>query len=161
MSKILMSYLGFYGSCDINFSDNVLHGKIECINDLVTFESNTPDGLKREFEYAVDDYLETCREINKSPDKSMSGSFNIRIGEKLHKDAFIAAKKSDRSLNDFIKSAVENKLYNKKHLHFHTHIEKPDTSRSLTMQNIQSNPRLSIVPSKTLHIITDFRRTIK
>ncbi len=37
MEKVL-SYKGHFGTFKYDFDDKILHGKIECINDLVTFE---------------------------------------------------------------------------------------------------------------------------
>ena len=59
MSNIL-EYKGFYGSVSHSIEDEVVHGKIECINDLVTYEAETVTELKVAFREAVEDYLETC-----------------------------------------------------------------------------------------------------
>lgn len=40
-------------------------GKIEGINDLITYEANSSDLLKTAFEEAVDDYLDICIEAGK------------------------------------------------------------------------------------------------
>lgn len=118
-----MNYKGFYGSIEFSLEDGVLFGKIECVNDLVNYEADTLPALKIAFEEAVDDYIDTCEAIGKSPDKPMSGSFNIRIGSELHKKTFIAAANAGKSLNDFIKSTLEEKINfdNDKHLHVHIH----------------------------------------
>lgn len=115
----LFKYKGFFGSIDFSVEDLSMCGKIECINDLVTYEANDLASLKAEFEAAVDDYLETCAEIGKEPDKTMSGTFNVRIGEELHKQAFLKAKSLGINLNEFIKNAVIEKLQNKNEYHFH------------------------------------------
>ncbi|MFM5854961.1 type II toxin-antitoxin system HicB family antitoxin [Aeromonas rivipollensis] len=120
----LMNYKGFYGSIDHDLDAGVLFGKIECINDLITYEAESVSGLKAAFEEAVDDYIETCKAIGKSPEKPMSGSFNIRIGQDLHKKIYIAASNDGKSINDYIKSALEqhtNQMSNRQiHMHFHS-----------------------------------------
>lgn len=45
----------------------VLHGKIEGINDLVTFESDNLLKIEIEFHKIVDDYLNFCEDIGKEP----------------------------------------------------------------------------------------------
>ena len=55
--KHTLSYKGYSGSAEISIEDNCLHGKIEFINDLVTFEGATPIELQSAFEEAVDRYL--------------------------------------------------------------------------------------------------------
>ncbi|MFM5364050.1 type II toxin-antitoxin system HicB family antitoxin [Aeromonas veronii] len=120
----LMNYKGFYGSIDHDLDEGVLFGKIECINDLITYEAESVRDLQAAFRDAVDDYIETCKAIGKSPEKPMSGSFNIRIGQDLHKKVFIAATSDGKSINDYIKSALEqctSQMNNRQiHMHFHT-----------------------------------------
>lgn len=120
----LMKYKGFYGSVDYSLEDSVLYGKIECINDLVTYEAETVKALKQAFNEAVDDYLDTCKELDITPNKSMSGSFNVRVGKSLHKAAYLYSKDNNLSLNDIVKTSLEEKLSTNKQMHVHLHIEK-------------------------------------
>lgn len=120
MSNIV-KYNGYVGSIEISIDDNCLHGKILFINDLVTYEALTPNELELEFQAAVTDYLESCHELNKEPDKPFSGSFNVRVGEELHRKAAIESKIQDTTLNDFTKSALEEKLSSSNHIHHHVH----------------------------------------
>jgi predicted HicB family RNase H-like nuclease len=60
---ITKEYKGFTGKYD--FTGNGCYGKLTGIKDLVTFESDTPSGAQKEFENAVDDYLELCNEVGK------------------------------------------------------------------------------------------------
>ncbi len=113
MSK-LMKHKGFYGSYEFDFEDEVLHGKIECINDLVTYEASDVAGLKAAFEEAVEDYLETCEMLGKKPDKPMNGSFNVRIGEELHKKAYLKSLEENCSINDIVKRSVNYYLNDSK-----------------------------------------------
>ncbi|MFA0056368.1 hypothetical protein [Vibrio echinoideorum] len=57
MNKV-MEYKGYIGSCSISLEDGVLHGKLECIDDLITYESDSVLGLRDAFHEAVDDYIE-------------------------------------------------------------------------------------------------------
>jgi predicted HicB family RNase H-like nuclease len=100
-------YKGYYGSCKVSVEDNCLHGKIEFIDDLVNYEAETAEELKKEFMLAVDDYLEHCKAIGKTPNQTCKGSFNVRIGSELHQKLVLKAEKAGKSLNDYIKSIVE------------------------------------------------------
>ncbi|EOG5422578.1 type II toxin-antitoxin system HicB family antitoxin [Cronobacter sakazakii] len=115
----MLKFKGYFGSIEFSLEDKVLHGKIQCVNDLVTYEAETIDGLQMAFEEAVDDYLETCKALNKDPEKPMSGTFNVRIGPELHKKVYLAACADGKSLNDFVKTAIEEKVADKKEIHFH------------------------------------------
>ena len=123
----MLNFKGYYGSVEFSLEDGVLHGKIQCINDVVTYEAETLPALQAAFEEAVTDYLQTCEQLGRDADKTMSGTFNIRIGQALHKKAFLAASQAGQSLNDFVKTAVEEKLSNKKEFHFH--FEQKETTK--------------------------------
>ena len=106
MSDIL-EYKGYYASVHFNATDEVFHGKILAINDLVGFEGDSVKEVKSAFHEAVDDYLETCKEIGKTPDKTYKGSFNVRIPTELHREAAVIAALKNISLNDFVKYALK------------------------------------------------------
>lgn len=57
MEMITLEYKGYSAFIGYSVDDKVYFGKIEGIEDLITFESPTSDGLKVAFEEAVDDYL--------------------------------------------------------------------------------------------------------
>ncbi len=81
----VLKYKGYYAVVQYSAEDEVLYGKIEGIDDLVSFESDSICGIKNEFENAVDDYIEYCKEIGKEPDEVYKGSFNVRIPVESHK----------------------------------------------------------------------------
>jgi len=121
-----LKHKGYVGSSNISHEDNCLFGKIEFINDLVTYEGQTPEELKAAFIEAVDDYIETCKELGQEPEKPFKGSFNVRLGPDLHKRAALKAKQENISLNQLIIEAVEKALEPDKsgepiHLHHHEH----------------------------------------
>lgn len=87
--------------------DEVFYGKIIGINDLVSFEGTSITELKAAFEEAVEDYLETCRELQKEPNKMYKGSFNVRIDPDLHRKAAFCSAQNNMSLNEFIGYAVK------------------------------------------------------
>jgi len=72
MSEQRLEYKGYQGSVEVSLEDDVLHGKILRITDLVTFEAKTPDGLRQAFEQEVDEYLVFCEEEGVAPDKPFS-----------------------------------------------------------------------------------------
>lgn len=57
-------YKGYYTLIHFDSEDKVLYGKIEGIDDLVTFESDSAKEIKKEFHDAVDDWLEFRKELN-------------------------------------------------------------------------------------------------
>lgn len=70
MSNIL-EYKGYWTNIEIDFEAQEFYGEIEGIRDFVNFESEISkgvDGIIKEFHSAVDDYLEFCRSMERTPD---------------------------------------------------------------------------------------------
>lgn len=106
MSKNILEYKGYYTKINYSVEDRILFGKIEGINDLVNFESESSFDIEEEFHKAVDDYLALCKDLNIEPDKVYSGTFNVRITPDLHKKIAIEAYKNDKSLNQIVHEAI-------------------------------------------------------
>ncbi len=133
MKNDIMQYKGYHGSVETSVEDQVLHGSILFINDLITYEAETLPRLKQEFEAAVDDYLETCQELEKEPDKEFSGTFNVRIGQEMHKKAAMEAYLEGISLNEFVRRTLHQALKDTKnitHQHHHEHVFTIETESS-------------------------------
>lgn len=103
----ILKYKGYIGSSEVDVDDNILHGKLLFIRDLITFEAETPFELKKAFEEAVDDYLADCRSEGVEPDKPCKGQFNVRVSPELHRDLALAAMSEDKSLNDYVQGVLQ------------------------------------------------------
>lgn len=110
----ILQYKGYYADIHFSAEDEVFFGKLIGINDLVNFEADSVKELKKAFVEAVDDYLKTCKEQNKTPDKVYKGSFNIRIPTTLHREAAIFAALKKVTLNDFVRYAIDSAITNEK-----------------------------------------------
>src|SRR3990172_8379054 len=97
--KDILTYKGYIGSVHFSAEDEVFHGRIEGIDDLVTFEGKSVDELKEAFHGEVDDYLALCRKIDKEPMKSYKGSLNVRMSPDVHRKAALRAATMGISLN--------------------------------------------------------------
>jgi predicted HicB family RNase H-like nuclease len=115
MSEFL-KYKDYIASVQFSAEDEVFYGKVLSIEDLVSFEGASVKELKKTFREAVDDYLETCEQLGKAPNKTYKGSFNVRIPADLHKEAALFAATKNISLNDFIKTAIDFALSHKREL---------------------------------------------
>lgn len=101
-----ISYRNYYAIVKYSPEDEVLYGKVEAINDVVSFEAESVKELKQAFTEAVDSYLATCRQVGKTPDKPYSGGFNVRLPADLHRQAAILSKQQGVSLNQVVVEAV-------------------------------------------------------
>ncbi len=56
-----MEYKGYVGLAHYSAEDEVFHGKLEGIRELIAFEATATAGPRSSFQYAVEDYLQICR----------------------------------------------------------------------------------------------------
>lgn len=113
--KDILKYKDFIGSVHFDADDEIFYGKIEGINDLVTFEGKTVKEIKKSFEESVDDYIKICKETGKTVHKSYKGSFNVRISPNLHKRAVQKALLEGIPLNQLVEKAIEKEVSNNKY----------------------------------------------
>lgn len=106
----VIEYNGYRGVIEFSAEDEVFFGKIFGINDTVTFEADTVKKLYTAFRDAVNDYITTCREMGKTPEREYKGSFNVRIDPKIHRLAAFKAETLHISLNQFVESAIEKEV---------------------------------------------------
>ncbi|WP_119080943.1 type II toxin-antitoxin system HicB family antitoxin [Chitinophaga alhagiae] len=109
----VLQYKDYRASVHYSAEDDVFFGKVLGIDDLVSFEGSSVRELKKSFREAVEDYIETCRQLGKEPGKTYKGSFNVRIPTDLHKEAALFAAVNNISLNDFVKKAIDFALSHK------------------------------------------------
>ena len=63
----LLKYKGYTGSVDYSEEDNCLYGKVLGMSkDMITYEGQDVNELRRDFEGAIDDYLALCKANGKT-----------------------------------------------------------------------------------------------
>jgi len=106
----VLKYKGYSAMIEYSAEDQVLHGKIDGINDMVDFSSESATEIEKEFHTAVDEYLAFCDEIGKKPEREYSGTFNVRIKPEIHRQIAICALHEGCSLNAEVEKAIESYL---------------------------------------------------
>lgn len=119
-----LTYKGYTGTIVASIEDNCLHGQILFIEDIITYEGTTVDDIKTSFEEAVNRYLAYCKKTEKPANKPYSGTFNVRIGQDLHRKAAEIAYHRDITLNDFVTQSIQiaieqNMVVKVEHTHHH------------------------------------------
>ncbi|EDY82625.1 HicB family [Verrucomicrobiia bacterium DG1235] len=101
-----MEYKGYVGTVQFDEEAEIFHGEVINMRDVVTFQGDTVEGLKKEFQLSIDDYLEFCSARDEEPDKPFSGKLTLRLDPDLHRSLFIRSKKENKSLNNWIVDAL-------------------------------------------------------
>lgn len=108
--KDVLKYKGFIGSVHYAAEDRVFYGKVEGVNDLISFEGSTVDELEEGFQYMVDKHIEDCEQKDIPLEKSYKGNLNIRLSPDLHKKAAYKASSRGISLNQYINEAIKKEI---------------------------------------------------
>ena len=105
-----IEYNGYIGTVEYSSEDRCFFGKLEMIDDLVSFEATSADELEDNFKNVVDEYLITCQELQREPQKTYKGVFNVRIDPELHKKIYKEALKAGVSLNSFVQQTLAKRV---------------------------------------------------
>lgn len=109
--KETFKYKGFEGSMGFSVEDECLFGEVLFIRSKIIYIGDTFEELKNAFEDAVDSYIQHCEEKSIQPEKPCSGTFNVRVGTRLHQEATKVAYRHNISLNEIVIHALEDFLY--------------------------------------------------
>jgi predicted HicB family RNase H-like nuclease len=96
-----MIYKGYAARIEYSDEDACFIGHIASINDVVGFHGESVAELRAAFEEAVDDYLETCEKLKRSPQKPYSGKLMLRIPPEVHAAVAMAAEVNGKSINQW------------------------------------------------------------
>ena len=106
-----MKYRGYEAIVAFDADDRILHGRLLCTQDVVSFEADNVHELESAFHEAVDDYLEQCAASGRAPDKTFSGKLVVRMPATLHRSAYLEAARAGISLNAWITESLEAKVH--------------------------------------------------
>ena len=102
----VMTYKGYSARIEYDDEDELFFGRLAGIRDGVSFHGDTVAELKAAFHEAVDDYVETCSRIGKTPQKPFSGKVMFRIDPETHRRAALAAELAGVSLNQWAEQVI-------------------------------------------------------
>ena len=108
--KNTLKYKGYTGNVNFDAEDKIFHGRVLGITDVIGFEGESVSELEKDFCEAIDDYLETCQEIGKAPEKPFSGRFVLRVPSELHCAIALEAKRQNKSINKWITDTCRHKM---------------------------------------------------
>jgi predicted HicB family RNase H-like nuclease len=107
MTVNTMNYQGYTARIDYDERDHVLVGRLLGVRAIISFHAQTVGELRKEFEFAVDDYLAECAEKNVSPEKPASGKLLLRLSPEVHGRAMVVAQAAGKSLNQWVADILE------------------------------------------------------
>ena len=106
-----LRYKGYTGSVLFSEEDDTLYGKVLGLRrDAIIYEGDSIAAIRKDFEDAIDHYLESCVARGVEAEKPFSGRFVIRMTSDLHGQTAERAEELGESINDFINDAIRKAL---------------------------------------------------
>lgn len=106
----MMKYKEYIGHVEYDDEAKIFHGEVVGLSDIITFQGKSVDELEESFKGSVDDYLSWCKERGEKPEKTFSGTFNLRIPPELHAKLAFQAKTVGISLNSYVTEKLANSI---------------------------------------------------
>lgn len=131
----ILKYKDYEGTAELDMERGICRGKILFIGDLVTYEASLPKNLQKEFEAAVDDYVATCKELGREPQKPLKGQFNVRVSPELHKALTLRAYKDGVYLNDVVVRALDAYVNSKVDINHNFYINADQLQKAVASIN--------------------------
>lgn len=113
----MMEYKGYFANVQFDDEANIFHGEIINLRDVITFEGETVEELRKAFNDSVEDYLEFCAERVEDAEKPYSGKLMVRVDPELHKTIAIQARKNGKSLNAWVNETLLKNVTQQGHTH--------------------------------------------
>ena len=104
----MMKYKGYTGRVTFNDEAGLFFGEVLDLRDAVTFQGRSVDEPEQAFRESIDDYLAFCAEQGEEPEKPFTGRFMLRLPPNLHREVYLKAKQTGKSLNQWIVDTLAN-----------------------------------------------------
>lgn len=103
-----LTHKGLAARVEFDADEGILWGKVLGLPGriCITFEGQTVQALRQDFERAVDFHLEECARKGEAPHKSASGKLMLRVPPEVHSAALTAAQAAGLSLNQWAARAL-------------------------------------------------------
>ncbi len=104
----LLEYKTYYGTIEYCKNNKNLQGRIIGINMVICYEGKSIKEIEKNFQKAIDNYLDACKENSVEPEKAYRGNLRLRLPEKLHQALDIASNLKNKSINTLIIDSIEH-----------------------------------------------------
>ena len=105
-----LQHRGYEGSVQYSADDKMLHGRLLCSRDVVSYGGMNLLELEINFRESVDEYLAFCAETGKAPDPPSAAVDGIAIRNDLQMQALRFAELHGRKLDAVVNDALQEYL---------------------------------------------------
>ena len=97
-----MKYKEYEAIIEYDEQDRLFVGRVINTKDIIVFDGLSVDELEQSFHTVIDEYLADCKALNKTPDKSFSGRFNLRVSSDLHRKIALIHLRKDHQIQLYL-----------------------------------------------------------
>jgi predicted HicB family RNase H-like nuclease len=101
-----MFYKGYTASMVFDAEDKVIVGRVQDIDDIISFHGESVAEFEANFHSAIEGYLAASKELGSAPERPASGKVMLRIAPEVHAAALKAAARCGTSLNKWAEGAL-------------------------------------------------------
>ena len=103
-----MNHKGYTARIEFDERDNIFVGRVLGLRSIISFHGETVTDLRHEFEVAIEDFLNDCKEQGVKPEKPASGKLMLRVSPEIDGAALVAAQASGKSLNQWATEVLQS-----------------------------------------------------
>jgi predicted HicB family RNase H-like nuclease len=103
----MLQHKDYLAEVELDEEAGIFNGRVINTRAVLTFHGGTVPELREAFAETISVYEDWCKERGKEPERPYSGNFTLRVTPDLHRRVASAAVRSGKSLNTFIKDALE------------------------------------------------------
>ncbi|WP_293996721.1 type II toxin-antitoxin system HicB family antitoxin [Sphaerotilus sp.] len=107
-SEHFVQHKGYTARIEYDERDNILVGRVLGIRTIISFHGETVSEVRREFEAAIEDFLNDCQAQGIKPEKPASGKLMLRVPPQVHGAALVAAEAAGKSLNQWAMEVIQS-----------------------------------------------------
>jgi predicted HicB family RNase H-like nuclease len=101
-----MSLKGYTAGMDFDAEDKVIVGRVQDIDDIISFHGESVSEFEANFHAEIEDYSAASKELGSAPERPASGKVMLRIAPEVHAAALTAAARSGTSLNKWAEGGL-------------------------------------------------------
>ena len=79
-----MTYKGYTASMVFDTEDKIIVGRVQDVDDIISFHGVSVSVFESNFHAVIDDYLAASKELGSAPEKPASGKVMLRIAPEVH-----------------------------------------------------------------------------
>lgn len=106
-----ITYKRYVGTVEYSHEDGILWGRVLGLDDIIDYEGESISELKKDFENAINHYLEFCRNTGRKPSKPRHGKITLTLPLEIEAGLEQVIEETGKSAKALILDAVKDTYF--------------------------------------------------